>query len=83
MQSEETTIDITGGLAERSIIRHFNPPYSRHFDGIWEAAMKAAKTHSKRVVCDLALTFEEHSKLFVQVEANLNSRPLCTLSGHP
>lgn len=61
----------------------FIPAYSPHFGGIWEAGVKAAKYHIKRVMGNTHLTFEELCTLFAQVEAVLNSRPLCPMSSSP
>lgn len=61
----------------------FNPPSAPHFGGKWEAAVKSAKFHLRRLLGDTVLTYEEFSTLLTQVEAVLNSRPLCTLSDDP
>ena len=55
---------------------HFIPEHSPHFGGLWEAAVKSAKTHLRRVMGDVKLTFEELSTVFAQMEACLNSCPL-------
>ena len=52
------------------------PERSPHFGGIWESAVKSAKTVLKRVVSPVKLTFEEFTTVLTQVEACLNSRPL-------
>ncbi|KAJ0172004.1 hypothetical protein K1T71_012767 [Dendrolimus kikuchii] len=62
---------------------NFIPPYASHFAGVWEAGIKSAKYHIKRVMGNAHLTFEEICTLFAQVEAVLNSRPLCPISNSP
>ncbi|XP_011870855.1 PREDICTED: uncharacterized protein LOC105563679 [Vollenhovia emeryi] len=61
----------------------FIPPAAPHFGGKWEAGVKLVKHHLKRVIGDTMLTYEEMSTLLAQVEAVLNSRPLCPLSDDP
>ena len=55
------------------------PERAPHFGGLWEAAVKAMKTHLKRVIGETKLTFEELATVLTQVEACLNSRPLAPL----
>ncbi|CAG4958844.1 unnamed protein product [Colias eurytheme] len=69
--------------AEEGIKFIFNPPYSPTFGGLWEAGIKSAKFHLKRVVGNASLTFEELSTLCTQIEAVLNSRPITPLSCNP
>lgn len=61
----------------------FNPPSAPHFGGLWESGIKAVKTHLIRVVGNQILTYEEFYTVLVQIEAVLNSRPLCPLSSDP
>lgn len=58
----------------------FNPPSAPHFGGKWEAAVKSTKYHLLRVIGDTILTYEELTTVLTQIEAVLNSRPLCPLS---
>ncbi|KAL7291717.1 hypothetical protein TKK_0014506 [Trichogramma kaykai] len=70
-------------LTQDEIKWEFIPPRAPHFGGLWEAAVKAFKFHLKRIVGDVKLTYEEFATLASQIEACLNSRPLCPLSANP
>ena len=70
--------EIDNYLASEAIKWHFDPPSAPHFGGLWEAWVKSLKFYLWRVIGDTALSYEEF--VFVQVEAVLNSRPLCPLS---
>ncbi|KMQ88133.1 hypothetical protein RF55_12431 [Lasius niger] len=61
----------------------FNPPAASHFGGLWEAVVKSAKHHLRRVIGNATLTFEEMTTLLTQIEACLNSRPLSPLTDDP
>ncbi|XP_011859057.1 PREDICTED: uncharacterized protein LOC105556573 [Vollenhovia emeryi] len=61
----------------------FIPPHAPHMGGLWEAGVKSCKYHLKRVIGETVLTFEELSTVLVQIEACLNSRPLCQLPSSP
>lgn len=62
---------------------HFIPPQAPNFGGLWEAGVRCAKSHLKKVIGDSTLTYEELSTVLTQVEACLNSRPLTVLSDNP
>lgn len=83
LNQEENREKINNYLSHQSINWHFNPPASPHFGGIFEAGIKSAKYHIRRVIGEQILTFEEYSTLFVNIEAIMNSRPLCPLSDDP
>ncbi len=56
------------------------PPGSPHWGGLWEAGVKSAKGHLKRILGKKLLSFEELSTVLCEVEAVLNSRPLVELT---
>ncbi|XP_011858303.1 PREDICTED: uncharacterized protein LOC105555871, partial [Vollenhovia emeryi] len=75
--------EVSQYLSDQSIKWHFIPPYSPHMGGIWEAGIKSAKTHLKRVLGNALVTFEEFYTLLTEIEAILNSRPLTPMSSDP
>lgn len=77
-QSHNDTIALS--LAKDGIAWHFIPPSAPHFGGLWEAGVKSVKLHLRRVIGSSILTFEELTTVTSQIEAILNSRPLCCLS---
>lgn len=70
-------------LANEGTTWKFIPPRAPNFGGLWEAGVRSAKTHLKKVIGDSTLTFEELTTLLTQIEACLNSRPLSYLSDNP
>ena len=70
-------------LTTENITWHFSPPGSPHFNGLVERVVRSTKYHLRRIVGSTVLTYEEFSTLLSQIEACLNSRPLCTLSDDP
>lgn len=83
INSEEFKNTLSSELNLKGVEWRFNTPSSPHMGGLWESNVKAAKNHIYRVLGDQLLTYEEFSSLLVQVEALLNSRPLCILSNDP
>ncbi|GBL88807.1 hypothetical protein AVEN_158928-1 [Araneus ventricosus] len=78
--NKESKGKIEDFIASEGIVWYFNPPATPHFRGLWEAGIKSLKSHLKRVAGNTVLTHEEFSTLVTQVEAVLNSIPLCNLS---
>lgn len=66
--------------AEQGIEFRFIPPRAPHFGGLWEAAVKSAKTLMLRTIGQARLTYEELTTVLVDVEAVLNSRPIVALT---
>jgi Family of unknown function (DUF5641) len=48
--------------------------------GLWEAGIKSAKYHIRRIAGKVSLTYELFNTLLIQIEAVLNSRPLSPMS---
>lgn len=77
--SSKESHDLASILAKDNTEWKFNPPSAPHFGGKWEA-VKSTKYHLKRILKDMVLTYEEMTTITTQIEAVLNSRPLCPLS---
>ncbi|XP_061729961.1 uncharacterized protein LOC133534733 [Cydia pomonella] len=75
--------EIDRECVKREIKWLFNAPSSPNHGGLFEAAIKSAKTHCRRVLGEARLTFEQLATFFSRVEAVMNSRPLCPLSSDP
>lgn len=80
IKNEDFQKRITSYSLNERIQWHFIPPNSPHFGGLWEAGVKSLKYHLRRIVGNLILNFEEMTTVLAQIEACLNSRPLCTIS---
>lgn len=61
----------------------FIPPHAPHFGGIWEAGVKSMKYHLRRMMGESIHTFEEYTTMLAEIEACMNSRPLCPVSNDP
>ncbi|CAG7734820.1 unnamed protein product [Allacma fusca] len=83
VKSEPHSSTVDKVLSQQGIQWRFNPPSAPHMGGLWEAGVKSTKYHLKRVVGSTPLNYEEFHTLLKQVQACLNSRPLCQISSHP
>lgn len=72
--------DVITDITSMGINWHFNAPAWPNAGGLWEAAVKGVKFHLKRILGEQKLTYEEFITLLHQIEACLNSRPLCSLT---
>ncbi|XP_011311720.1 uncharacterized protein [Fopius arisanus] len=81
-QSRENQ-QIQAALATNGTHWVFSPPRAPHFGGKWEAAVKSAKHHLKRVLGPSTLTYDELNSVVIQIEACLNSRPITPMSDDP
>lgn len=64
----------------KQITWHFNPARASHFGGLWEAGVKSMKTHIYRAFRNTKFSYEDFNTTIAQIEACLNSRPLCALT---
>ena len=79
LQDQKTQKEVSEFCSSQNINWKFIPERAPHFGGLWEAAVKSFKTHLRKVLGEAKLTFEEYTTVLTQVEACLNSRPLCPL----
>lgn len=71
------TQHIIKSLAEDGIQWHCIPPRAPHFGGAWESQIKTIKFHLKRIIGEHKLRQEQFNTILAQIEAVVNSRPLC------
>ena len=79
LESKKAQGEISSFCSVQNIQWRFIPEHAPHFGGLWEAAVKSFKSHLRRVVGNVKLTFEELTPVLSQIEACLNSRPLVAL----
>ena len=82
LSSSDVQASVHSFLLSNRVSWHTIPQRAPHFGGLWEAAVKSAKHHLKRVIGQQKLSYEEFSTITAQVEACLNSRPLGGLTSH-
>ena len=76
LEHQKTQEVISQFSSTQGISWKFIPERAPNFGGLWESAVKSMKTHLRRIVSDVKLTFEEFTTILSQIEAVLNSRPL-------
>lgn len=62
---------------------NFITPSAPHQGGLWEAAVKRMKLHLKKIMGAEKYSYEALSTLLADIEACLNSRPICAMSDDP
>jgi len=83
LQSTTQMTTIQDFLTEEGCEWKFIPPHATHFVGLWEAAVKSIKYHLRRTLGSHIATYEELCTLLSEIEACLNSRPLCAQFDDP
>jgi hypothetical protein len=71
--------EINNVMTTEDVRWHFIPPDSPHFGGLWEAGIMSMKYYVRRLIGNACISFEEMSTILTQIEACLNSRPLCEI----
>jgi len=59
LQEQRAQDAISDFCSMQNIDWKFIPEHSPHFGGIWESTVKSMKSHLRRVVKEVKLTFEE------------------------
>lgn len=80
LKNDSIQNELNSKTLQQGITWHFQPPYASHFGGLFEAGVKSFKHHLYRVLGTHTQTYDEMHTLLCQIEAVLNSRPLCVLS---
>lgn len=75
--------DILKYAAMHEIEFHFNTPASPHQGGLWERAIRAAKSHLTKLLLSHTPTILQLSSLFTRIEGILNSRPIVPMATDP
>jgi hypothetical protein len=83
LEDKTSQADLSRAVGDDGITWHFLPPGAPHQGGLWEAGVKSAKHHLRRVIGERVLSKEQFSTLLCEVEAILNSRPLYQRSSDP
>ena len=82
LTKDSTRTQVNDFLLSHRINWKCTPERAPHFGGHWEAVVKSAKFHLKRVIGKQRLDYEEFSTIATKVESCLNSRPLLQLDSY-
>lgn len=80
---EELTSELAAIVAKNGVDWKFIPPAAPHFGGLWKAGVKSTKFHLKRILGSGVGRYQEMTTTLVEIEACLNSRPLCPMTNNP
>ena len=83
LNSDTFQEEINNFITTEGVRWHVIPPDLPHFGSLWEAAITFLKHHMLRVIGNTCISFEEMSTILTQIEAYLNSRPLCQIPSDP
>lgn len=67
-------------LLNNKIEWKYIPPYSPHHGGVWERMVKSVKDLLYKAIKIKMLTLDKFTTFLTEVEAILNSKPLCSIS---
>ncbi|XP_065370901.1 uncharacterized protein LOC135963050 [Calliphora vicina] len=81
--NEKDKVRVQKATAEQGVEFQFIPPRAPHFGGLWEAAVKSAKSLLLRTIGKANLTYEELTTALIDVEAVLNSWPIVAITEDP
>jgi len=77
LQSTSQMATVQDFLATEGCKWKFIPPHGPHCEILWEAAVKSMKYYLRRTLGSQVAAYEELCTLLAEIEARLNSRPLC------